>query len=116
MKTITFKADDHMDDWLEQQARALRVSKSKIVRDAVEKTRRENAARSCHDLMRAACGSLHSGVKDLATNKKYMKGFGAWNRRCMTEKYRNSRVFTLDGDFRVYRRHGRQVIPLIFPS
>jgi predicted nucleic acid-binding protein len=34
----------------------------------------------------------------------------------MTEKYRNCRVFTLDGDFRVYRRHGRQVIPLIFPD
>jgi len=35
---------------------------------------------------------------------------------CMTEKYRNSRVFTLDRDFKIYRRHGRQVIPLIFPS
>jgi predicted nucleic acid-binding protein len=35
---------------------------------------------------------------------------------CMTEKYRNSRVFTLDSDFRVYRRHARQVIPLLFPN
>jgi predicted transcriptional regulator len=80
MRTITFKADDHVDDWLEQQARALRVSKSKIVRDAVEKTRREKAALSCHDLMQAACGSLRSGVTDLATNKKHLKGFGAWKR------------------------------------
>jgi len=69
-----------VDDWLEKQARALRVSKSQIVRDAVEKTRREKVAPSCHDLMQAACGSLHSGVKDLATNKKHLKGFGAWKR------------------------------------
>jgi predicted nucleic acid-binding protein len=26
------------------------------------------------------------------------------------------RVFTLDADFKVYRRHGRQTIPLIYPA
>jgi hypothetical protein len=25
-------------------------------------------------------------------------------------------VFTLDADFRLYRRHGRQVIPLLAPE
>ena len=80
MRTITFKAEDHVDDWLEKEAKALRVSKSKLVRDAVEKVRRENGALSCHDLMQAACGSMRSGVKDLATNKKHMKGFGEWKR------------------------------------
>jgi hypothetical protein len=30
--------------------------------------------------MQAACGSLRSGVKDLATGKKNLKGFGAWKR------------------------------------
>jgi len=80
MRTITFKADDHLNNWLEKQARALRVSKSKIVRDAVEKTRHEKAAPSCHDLMQDACGSFRSGVKDLATNKKHLKGFGEWKR------------------------------------
>lgn len=34
----------------------------------------------------------------------------------MAEKRRDVRVFTLDRDFRIYRRHGRQVIPLIFPG
>ena len=33
----------------------------------------------------------------------------------MSELFSESAVFTLDGDFRVYRRHGRQVIPLIGP-
>jgi len=30
--------------------------------------------------MADVCGSLHSGVKDLATNKKYLKGFGEWKK------------------------------------
>jgi predicted nucleic acid-binding protein len=34
----------------------------------------------------------------------------------MSEQYSDSRVFTLDHDFPVYRRHGRQAIPLIFPD
>ena len=34
----------------------------------------------------------------------------------MTEQYSNPRVLTLDGDFRVYRRHGRQAISLIIPE
>jgi uncharacterized protein len=34
----------------------------------------------------------------------------------MSEKSQNVRVFTLDHDFKIYRRHGRQMIPLIFPD
>ena len=34
----------------------------------------------------------------------------------MSEKKREVRVFTLDRDFKIYRRHGRQVIPLICPD
>jgi len=34
----------------------------------------------------------------------------------MSETRPNARVFTLDRDFKIYRRHGRQVIPLIFPD
>ena len=34
----------------------------------------------------------------------------------MTEKRRDVRVYTLDRDFKIYRRHGRQVIPLVFPD
>lgn len=33
----------------------------------------------------------------------------------MSETHAGSAVFTLDGDFRTYRRHGRNVIPLIAP-
>ncbi len=34
----------------------------------------------------------------------------------MSELFADSRIMTLDADFRVYRRHGRQAIPLIFPD
>jgi predicted nucleic acid-binding protein len=34
----------------------------------------------------------------------------------MSELYDRSRVLTLDSDFRIYRRHGRKVIPLIAPE
>ncbi len=33
----------------------------------------------------------------------------------MSELHAPSRVFTLDSDFRIYRRHGRQVIPVLAP-
>ena len=34
----------------------------------------------------------------------------------MSELWADSRIFTLDEDFRLYRRHGRQAIPLIAPG
>jgi predicted nucleic acid-binding protein len=34
----------------------------------------------------------------------------------MAELYREAKVFTLDSDFRVYRKNGRQVIPLLIPE
>ncbi len=36
---------------------------------------------SLHDRMKDGCGIVDSGVTDLATNKKYMEGFGRWKRR-----------------------------------
>jgi predicted nucleic acid-binding protein len=34
----------------------------------------------------------------------------------LSEQHRDCRVFTTDRDFKIYRRFGRQVIPLIFPT
>ena len=34
----------------------------------------------------------------------------------MTEQHTQSRVLTLDQDFRIYRKHSRQVIPLLIPN
>jgi predicted nucleic acid-binding protein len=34
----------------------------------------------------------------------------------MSELHQNAPVFTLDKDFRIYRKHGRQVIETIMPD
>jgi predicted nucleic acid-binding protein len=34
----------------------------------------------------------------------------------MAERLSRSAVLTLDSDFKVYRKHGRRVIPLILPA
>ena len=34
----------------------------------------------------------------------------------MTELHARSHIFTIDSDFRIYRRHGRQLIPVLMPS
>ena len=79
MKTISLKIDSNLYGWLEKQSKRLGRSKSAITRAALEQSRNKTAP-SCHDLMQDACGSLRSGVRDLSTNKKYLKGFGEWKR------------------------------------
>lgn len=34
----------------------------------------------------------------------------------MAELHAGATIFTLDGDFRVYRKHGRQIIPVLMPG
>ena len=34
----------------------------------------------------------------------------------LSELHRDSTVFTLDADFRIYRRHGNKVIPVLMPK
>lgn len=34
----------------------------------------------------------------------------------LVEQNPHAKVFTLDRDFKIYRQHGRQIIPLIFPD
>ena len=34
----------------------------------------------------------------------------------MSELHANARIFTLDSDFRIYRRHGNKVIPVLMPD
>jgi predicted DNA-binding protein len=80
VKTISLKIDYSLYHWLETQSKRLGRSKSAITREALERSRQRKDGPSCHDLMKDVCGSLRSGVKDLATNKKYMKGFGEWKR------------------------------------
>ncbi|MGJ3241632.1 MAG: ribbon-helix-helix protein, CopG family [Opitutales bacterium] len=81
MKTLTVKLPDELAIRLEKRAKRLGVSKSSLLRDSLERglggdvgTVEEEP--SAYDLMKEGCGCVDSGVTDLATNPKYMEGFG----------------------------------------
>ena len=80
MRTISVKIDPALYAWLERQSKLLGRSKSALVRDALIEYRKQFTAESVTERAGNLVGKYYSGVKDLATNKKYMKGFGEWKR------------------------------------
>jgi Ribbon-helix-helix protein, copG family len=79
MTTITCKVSERLNAQLEALARRRRLSKSAILREALEskiKAAARLAVPSAYDLVKHLCGSLR-GPKDLSTNPKHMRGFGA---------------------------------------
>jgi hypothetical protein len=78
MKNISLKLPDDLNAKLEQVSKQRGAAKSDIVRDALEAyfADQQNGARvSCLDLARNLAGSIE-GPADLATNPKYMRGYG----------------------------------------
>jgi hypothetical protein len=64
---------------LEREAKARRVAKSVVVRESLEKALRHRSRQgtvSCYDLARDLAGKVKGLPPDLATNPKYMNGFG----------------------------------------
>jgi predicted DNA-binding protein len=81
MTTITLKVPREMAAKLNAVVARKRVPKSKYVRNALDVAlKKEKDELSLYDLMKDAIGCVNSGKKDLATNPKYMKGYGAWKR------------------------------------
>lgn len=77
--TLTLKVPREMAQKLEAVSAKKRVSKSKIMRDALAVALREEKAEpTLYDLMKDGLGCFDSGVTDKSTNPKYMKGFGKW--------------------------------------
>lgn len=78
MSTVSLKVSDPLAAELAETARRRGVSKSALIRDALEAyLHGSGAARSGSALSKAAdlVGSL-SGPEDLSTNKDYLEGFG----------------------------------------
>jgi hypothetical protein len=78
MTTITCKISTRLHAQLAVLARRRRVSKSAILREALESKTRvtaKSAAPSAHDLVKHLCGSLR-GPKDLSKNPRRLRGFG----------------------------------------
>lgn len=75
MKTVTVKLSEPLATWLSQRARELGRSQSDVIRDALQQASHGGSAPSCHDLLAYMCGKV-DGPEDLATNPKYMAGYG----------------------------------------
>ena len=79
MATITCKLPEALDAELEAVAEKRGVSKSEVIREALEASlpeQRRRAGLSAFDVMKPACGILKDGPRYLATNPRHMKGFG----------------------------------------
>jgi hypothetical protein len=77
--TITIKLPADLAAKLAAEARAKGVSKSAIIRDALEKRYAKSRAKKSfafYDRIKHLPGSVKDPPTDLSTNKKYMKGFG----------------------------------------
>jgi hypothetical protein len=75
MKTLTLRIHDSLDQWLTQEARRLRRTKSQVVRDALIRANKGRKRISLHDRLKGVCGIV-KGPPDLSTNPKYLEGFG----------------------------------------
>ncbi len=79
MVTITCKIPEKLDVELESIAEKRRLSKSEIVREALEQSieqQKKSSQLSAYDVMKAGCGIIKKGPHDLATNPKHLEGFG----------------------------------------
>ncbi len=78
MISISCRIPERLEAELTAEARRRRVSKSTIVREALEqrlKRARKASPVTAFDLAKSVCGKLQ-GPSDLATSTKYMEGFG----------------------------------------
>lgn len=77
--TISLKIPAEVEAKLKSTAARKRVSKSEYVRATlVAALNAEEIKPSAFELIQDIAGSVSSGKKDMATNPKYMKGYGEW--------------------------------------
>ena len=79
VNTISLKLPDRLLKLLEAECRVRRTTKSSLVRESLEKAlagRPPGGEASCYDLARDLAGSVKGLPRDLATNPKYLEGFG----------------------------------------
>ena len=86
MSTLTIELPDDLAARLAAASAQTHVPPAQLVRTVLEKALPASAADwpadgpSLYDRMRDFIGCIESGVTDLATNPKYLEGFGQWRR------------------------------------
>jgi predicted DNA-binding protein len=79
--TISLKIPDEVGARLDTVAARKRISKSEYVRNSlISFLNAEEVKPNAFELIKDLAGSVSSGKKDMATNPKYMKGYGKWRR------------------------------------
>ena len=82
------KTTVELPDELARRVKAAAAMRGQKIKDLVEEGLRlvlesprkpgtEVARPTLHDLMKRACGNVDSGIADLASNPKHLKGFGS---------------------------------------
>ncbi len=83
MVTISVKLPAVLKNQAEAEARLSGKSVSALVRESLStriSLKKGSKKISLYQKSKNLCGCLDSGITDLATNPKYMKGFGEWRR------------------------------------
>jgi predicted transcriptional regulator len=77
MQTLTLKLSTDTAARLSRMAARRRITKSAVMREALEEKLRAPANEpSVFDLMKASLGTIDSGIHDLGHNPTHLKGFG----------------------------------------
>ena len=79
MTTFSVKLPDPLMSQVETKSRQLGVSRSRLIRQALEKMLQQgkrDTAPFCYDLMSEFCGIIKTGSTDRSYNKRHMKGYG----------------------------------------
>ena len=79
MQTISLKLPDDLLAQLTSEAKARPVTRSRVVRESLEKALNKKPSAdsvSCHDLARDLAGSVKGLPGDLSTDPRYMEDFG----------------------------------------
>ena len=85
MSTLTLQLPDGLKNRLTAAARRSRKTPARIVREAPEDRLTTTVAHSgdgstFYEQSRDLCGSVAGGPRDLAANKKHLRGYGSWKR------------------------------------
>jgi predicted transcriptional regulator len=78
VQTISLRLPDDLLVQLDEEAKARRMTKSRLIREGLEKvlgSKPRSRTVSCYDLARDLAGLAKGLPEDLADNPKYMEGF-----------------------------------------
>lgn len=85
MTTVSIEMPEALAERITEAATAEGVSREEFLRKAAierlaKPSQKSGKSPTAYDLSADLCGSLDSGVTDLASNPKYLEGFGEWKK------------------------------------